>query len=87
MESAEILRQCRICHSDHGELYSPCKCDGSIKYIHEECLLNWLKHSSGGTNAPSRVVKRCELCKAEIKFKNVYRTFTGEPPILTPWSS
>lgn len=79
-------RHCRICHSDHGKLYSPCKCDGSIRWIHEECLMSWLKHANGGDgNVTAGGVKRCELCKAEFRFKNVYRSLTGEPPILTPW--
>ena len=42
---------CRICHGESEPdrpLFYPCKCSGSIKYIHQDCLLEWLKVSSVG---------------------------------------
>ncbi|GMS99890.1 hypothetical protein PENTCL1PPCAC_22065, partial [Pristionchus entomophagus] len=36
---------CRMCRGDEGDLYHPCLCTGSIKYVHQECLLEWLKYS------------------------------------------
>ena len=27
------------------ELYMPCLCNGSIKYVHEDCLKEWLQVS------------------------------------------
>lgn len=54
---------CRICRSGSEEgrpLFYPCKCSGSIKYIHEDCLLTWLSHSN---------VKFCELCKTPYSFQ------------------
>ena len=47
---------CRICFETHDPLYTPCKCKGSIEYIHEECLFEWIKLD------PDR--SSCELCKA-----------------------
>merc|ERR1712115_155617 len=36
----------------------PCLCTGSIKYVHEECLImKWMKTSTS---------KTCELCKQKI---------------------
>ena len=46
MESNEEV-VCRICRSedDGRPLFYPCKCRGSIKYVHAECLESWLKMS------------------------------------------
>lgn len=48
---------CRICHceSDCGNpLLSPCYCAGSLKYVHQSCLQQWLAASD---------TRSCELCK------------------------
>eukprot|EP00494_Astrolonche_serrata_P027668 UN27932 len=49
---------CRICFggSDEGLLISPCLCDGSVKYVHHECLLTWRRTCV-------KILKKCELCK------------------------
>jgi E3 ubiquitin-protein ligase DOA10 len=26
---------------EDGQLFSPCKCTGSMKYVHTSCLQNW----------------------------------------------
>ena len=43
--SKEILVICKICYNDNEEepLLSPCNCSGSIKYVHQSCLMKWLK--------------------------------------------
>lgn len=37
---------CRICLSEETDpkdpLFTPCKCDGTMKYIHLNCLQEWL---------------------------------------------
>ncbi|GJQ86405.1 hypothetical protein Trydic_g10315 [Trypoxylus dichotomus] len=48
---------CRICHceADSGNpLLSPCYCSGSLKYVHQSCLQQWLAASD---------TRSCELCK------------------------
>ncbi len=40
-------------------LFYPCVCTGSIKYIHQDCLLLWLKYSKK---------EYCELCKHKFSF-------------------
>lgn len=48
---------CRICHceADCGNpLLSPCYCAGSLKYVHQSCLQQWLAASD---------TRSCELCK------------------------
>lgn len=44
----EKQKICRICYlnesdSNYNALIKPCKCSGSMKYIHYKCLLHWLK--------------------------------------------
>lgn len=48
---------CRICHCEsdtHNPLLTPCYCSGSLKFVHQTCLQQWLTASE--TSA-------CELCK------------------------
>uniref|UniRef100_A0A8C7X795 E3 ubiquitin-protein ligase MARCHF6 n=1 Tax=Oryzias sinensis TaxID=183150 RepID=A0A8C7X795_9TELE len=57
---------CRVCRSEGTQdkpLYHPCVCTGSIKFIHQECLLQWLKHSRK---------EYCELCKHRFAFTPIY---------------
>ncbi|KAF2867421.1 hypothetical protein BDV95DRAFT_582124 [Massariosphaeria phaeospora] len=57
---------CRICRGDgtaDEPLFYPCKCSGSIKYVHQECLMEWLSHSQK---------KYCELCKTPFRFTKLY---------------
>ena len=41
--------QCRICFSgaEDGKLISPCKCDGTQRYVHEDCLRKWQRTCAG----------------------------------------
>ena len=69
---------CRMCHcegEDNRPLYFPCKCDGSIRYVHQDCLLQWLKIKSIKLGE-----SKCELCGENYKFRKVYATGTGEEP-------
>ncbi|KAM5156899.1 E3 ubiquitin-protein ligase MARCHF6 isoform 2-T2 [Mantella aurantiaca] len=65
MEAAEE-DICRVCRSEgtmEKPLYHPCVCTGSIKFIHQECLVQWLKHSRK---------EYCELCKHRFAFTPIY---------------
>lgn len=56
---------CRICRCEPGaeKIISPCYCAGSLQYVHQSCLLKWLK-------AYDCVNKHhCELCQYEFKLK------------------
>ncbi|XP_038626211.1 E3 ubiquitin-protein ligase MARCHF11 [Tachyglossus aculeatus] len=46
---------CKICFqgSEQGELLNPCRCDGSVRYTHQLCLLKWISERGSWT---------CELC-------------------------
>ncbi|KAG6182982.1 hypothetical protein E4U36_002975 [Claviceps purpurea] len=57
---------CRICRGEGTSaepLFYPCKCSGSIKYVHQDCLMEWLSHSQK---------KYCELCKTSFRFTKLY---------------
>ncbi|XP_042215241.1 E3 ubiquitin-protein ligase MARCHF9-like isoform X3 [Homarus americanus] len=48
---------CRICHCEGEQdspLIAPCYCSGSLRYVHQSCLQQWIKSSD---------TKSCELCK------------------------
>ena len=67
---AEAERECRICRGEDEPgrpLLHPCRCSGSIKYTHQECLENWLAQS--GSN-------RCELCNHSFRFEPLYQPNT-----------
>jgi E3 ubiquitin-protein ligase DOA10 len=33
--------ECRICLMDAGPFCSPCRCTGTLKYVHVGCLGHW----------------------------------------------
>ncbi|RVX71225.1 hypothetical protein B0A52_04799 [Exophiala mesophila] len=72
----DVQDSCRICRGEGTAaqpLYYPCKCSGSIKYVHQECLMEWLSHSQK---------KYCELCKTSFRFTKLYdRSMPANLPI------
>eukprot|EP01105_Mastigella_eilhardi_P003763 TRINITY_DN148_c0_g2_i1.p1 TRINITY_DN148_c0_g2~~TRINITY_DN148_c0_g2_i1.p1 ORF type:complete len:937 (+),score=249.39 TRINITY_DN148_c0_g2_i1:2-2812(+) len=62
-EEEEVCRVCRTGESADNPLRHPCKCNGSIKWVHESCLVEWLQHSQQ---------LKCELCGHEFHFARVY---------------
>ncbi|KAI9597532.1 hypothetical protein BDF19DRAFT_435367 [Syncephalis fuscata] len=63
-DEAEICRVCRCEATPDQPLFHPCRCSGSIKYVHEDCLKEWLSRSGK---------RHCELCKFQFSFTRVYR--------------
>ena len=63
MEEDEICRVCRSSGSSDKPLFHPCMCTGSIRYVHQDCLLQWLHHSKK---------EHCELCNHKYTFKPIY---------------
>lgn len=66
---------CKICCCEDSDaenpLISPCKCIGSMKYIHLQCLKKWLKNkiscrSSGPVTSYFWSDFMCELCKTPL---------------------
>lgn len=60
---------CRICHCE-GEidapLISPCECLGSLRYVHQACLQQWIKSAN---------TKSCELCKHDFHMTTKVKPF------------
>ncbi|GBE86611.1 hypothetical protein SCP_0904900 [Sparassis crispa] len=68
---------CRICSGPaepDQPLFYPCKCSGTIRYIHQDCLTTWLAHSKKQT---------CDVCKHPYAFTKVYSK--DMPKTLPPW--
>uniref|UniRef100_A0A7I4FVD2 RING-type E3 ubiquitin transferase n=1 Tax=Physcomitrium patens TaxID=3218 RepID=A0A7I4FVD2_PHYPA len=62
-DEEDVCRICRTPGDEESSLYHPCACSGSIKYVHQECLLRWLNHSNA---------RQCEVCKHMFAFSPVY---------------
>ncbi|SCU83821.1 LAMI_0C04852g1_1 [Lachancea mirantina] len=65
---------CRICRGEstlESPLFHPCKCRGSIKYIHESCLVDWVGSKNVDINRPGVEIK-CDICHYPIQFQTVY---------------
>ena len=59
--------QCEVCEiEEDSPLIAPCLCDGSMKFVHQECLQKWIKSSDK---------ECCELCKYEYKMTSKVKPF------------
>ncbi|KFD68400.1 hypothetical protein M514_04103 [Trichuris suis] len=72
-EGPDICRVCRMEGTPEMPLYYPCLCTGSIKFIHQECLTEWLKYSKK---------EMCELCSHKYEFMPVYHP---DMPVRLPF--
>ncbi|XP_029109411.1 E3 ubiquitin-protein ligase MARCH11 [Scleropages formosus] len=54
-ENCAPTPSCRICFqgAEQGQLLNPCRCDGSVRHTHQQCLLKWISERGSWT---------CELC-------------------------
>ena len=96
----KITKICRICYGDDSTpdnpLIYPCICKGSMKYIHYDCLKNWLNSkieediSADSENMEIEVISynrkdiSCELCKEKlpdyIKYNNHFYNISFYKP-------
>ena len=73
--------KCRICYENtstiKNPLINPCKCKGSMKYIHYNCLLNCIKNKIEKVKNKFDIKKfifyeksflNCELCKSNFPY-------------------
>ena len=75
--------QCKICYEKNekkNKLINPCLCQGSMKYIHENCLKKWIEKAF----AHDKNEATCEICKYNynMKFFMQYK-FSCEKTIKT----
>ncbi|KAL1128927.1 hypothetical protein AAG570_013461 [Ranatra chinensis] len=62
-QSSDICRVCRCEGTGDRPLFHPCICTGSIKWIHQECLVQWMRYSRK---------EYCELCGHKFSFTPIY---------------
>ncbi|XP_067137862.1 uncharacterized protein [Centruroides vittatus] len=63
---------CKICHmsaKDGDQLISPCRCAGTMQYIHCGCLMRWLEISSKKSRKPPS----CELCQYQYQWHKKFK--------------
>ncbi|XP_039610819.1 E3 ubiquitin-protein ligase MARCHF11 [Polypterus senegalus] len=69
---------CRICFqgAEQGELLYPCRCDGSVRYTHKQCLLKWISERGSWS---------CELCcyRYQVKTIKMKRPCQWQPITIT----
>lgn len=64
---------CRICHCEadaENPLISPCYCAGSLRFVHQACLQQWIKSSD---------TRCCELCKFNFIMHTKIKPFRKVP--------
>ncbi|KAF1775883.1 Zinc finger, RING/FYVE/PHD-type [Phytophthora cactorum] len=77
IDEDEDEAECRVCRGEaepDRRLFAPCKCSGSIRFTHSDCLEQWLEHSGKSF---------CELCGHEFTFKPLY---DANAPDVLPWT-
>ncbi|GFR05680.1 e3 ubiquitin-protein ligase MARCH3 [Trichonephila clavata] len=59
---------CRICYNgpSRERLVRPCKCKGTIEYVHRHCLERWLESTNCET---------CELCRYHFTTRKTRKSF------------
>lgn len=57
--------------TEDDKLISPCKCSGTMQYIHCACLLKWLEISNRNNEKPIS----CELCGHEYTWHKKFNSF------------
>uniref|UniRef100_A0A5S6QEX6 RING-CH-type domain-containing protein n=1 Tax=Trichuris muris TaxID=70415 RepID=A0A5S6QEX6_TRIMR len=77
-----LQQQCRICHlpaSRGRALVSPCRCLGTLRFVHKACLVHWLEVSSRKLASSPQ----CELCGYKYKTHHCFSFRRAEVPRCT----
>ncbi|XP_073503184.1 E3 ubiquitin-protein ligase MARCHF7 isoform X2 [Phyllobates terribilis] len=60
---------CRICQTGvatpTNPFIEPCKCSGSLQYVHQDCMKKWL-HAKIQSGSNLETISTCELCKEKL---------------------
>ena len=73
----KFTRECRIClcEDNNKELISPCRCSGSIEFVHRECLNKWRKTIPYiSLRDHTTRVNCCEICHTDYIFSSSLET-------------
>jgi len=72
--------ECRYCLSDENpdQLVDPCKCEGSMRYVHQKCLEGWIvngnRYITSNIEGNIKVyLLKCEICKYQMKYQIKYQ--------------
>ena len=60
---------CKFCYEKEKKndpLIIPCKCEGTIKYVHQSCIKKWIKNSNPDLFSHNL---HCEICKSKFLIK------------------
>ncbi|WVQ75379.1 hypothetical protein IAR50_004999 [Cryptococcus sp. DSM 104548] len=71
-DEGDVCRVCRTGAEEDLPLVYPCKCSGSVRYVHPDCLKQWVAQSQK---------KHCEICGHKYTFTKV---FPSELPTTIP---
>lgn len=68
---------------DENPLMCPCKCSGTMKYIHIQCIKYWLKSKLNTKKYRYLIIHsfknlECELCKVPFPGKKTYDQRKGK---------
>ena len=74
--SGSAKLECRycLCEESKQKLIQPCNCEGSLKYVHNSCLGEWIKNSQKPyeiiyENDTAYYTSLCEICKYNMKYQ------------------
>ena len=62
-KSSQNSLMCRICHCEETSeeyLITPCYCSGTLRFVHQSCLQQWLK-SNGNPNHSDSITELIEV--------------------------
>ena len=63
---------CRICMMDenknNSKMICPCKCNGSIRFVHPECLDNWIN-----SRKKKKARYNCQICFFRFQTEKIFK--------------
>nr|XP_018259002.1 uncharacterized protein I303_08544 [Kwoniella dejecticola CBS 10117]OBR81160.1 hypothetical protein I303_08544 [Kwoniella dejecticola CBS 10117] len=62
-DEEDVCRVCRVEGDEADPLIYPCKCSGSVRFVHPDCLKQWLAQTGK---------KHCEICGHKYTFTKIY---------------
>ncbi|WVR09207.1 hypothetical protein IAU60_006269 [Kwoniella sp. DSM 27419] len=74
-DEEDVCRVCRVEGDDADPLVHPCRCSGSVRFVHPDCLRQWLAQTGK---------KHCEICGYKYHFTKIYPVDLPEsiPPLI-----
>ncbi|KAL4237098.1 hypothetical protein ACF0H5_005479 [Mactra antiquata] len=80
----DIYSFCRICQmqgTDKDPLISPCRCAGTLRYIHDGCLKKWIRISQ---RRGKKHLPKCELCHFQFNRHKQFKFSRWRWPRVRP---